>query len=206
VRGTLGIATQNLTSGLASHFGVPSGKGVLVSEVNPGSPAARAGLERGDVIVSFAGHAADNDSGELRNLVAGTPPGSAVVLEIVRDGKPMTLTVTIAEQSAPVAAEQAPEAEASRPEQFGLSVFALTPAIAHRFGIDHARGVIILNVDAAGLGASAGLEPGDVILEVDRTPVASVGALVHALERAKQRNALLLIARQHGTIYVALRW
>ena len=206
VRGTLGVGIQEMTADLASQFGLSEPKGVLISQVSKDSPASRAGLERGDVILSYAGNKL-HDSRQLRDLVAATIPGTSVVLEILRSGHPIMIVAQIGKQAQPKRGETMPIDDGAKPEQLGLSVLTLTPELASQLGVSVAKGVIITDVDEDGVGAEAGLEPRDVILEADRKPVAGVDELAHILAKVKDKHSvLLLLRREHTNLYLVLHW
>jgi serine protease Do len=206
VRGQLGIGIQDVTRELADQFGMAEPRGVVISQVAKDSPAARAGLKIGDVIVRFAGEEIGNGR-RLRNLVAGTAPGTKVTVELIRDGKPLTVTATVeAQAAAPGAPAGAPEPASGRLEKLGIAVEALTPELARQLQVDVTRGVVITDVAPASGAAMAGLRKGDVIVEVNRAPVGSPGDLLQALSKAADSHAvLLLIKRQDASLFVVIR-
>src|SRR5262249_3341239 len=155
-RGQLGVAVQAVTSEMAESLGLKEVRGAVVSEVSPGSPAEKAGVKRGDVIVSVAG---DNVGGgnTPRNRIASTGPGSTVPLGLVRDGGQKPVRVEPRELTASRAsAERAEPAESGR---LGLSVRPLTRDDARELGIEARTGLLVADVDPAGPAAAAGLPP-----------------------------------------------
>ena len=156
------------------------------------------------MIVRFAGSEVGNGR-HLRNLVAGTAPGTKVTLELIRDGKPITVTATVDKQAAePGALARPPEPASSRLEKLGIEVEALTPELARQLQVDVPRGVVI--TDVAGEAAMAGLRKGDVIVEANRIPVGSPSELLQALSKATDPHAvLLLIKRQDASMFVVIR-
>jgi Do/DeqQ family serine protease len=203
-RGQLGVGIQPVTSDLARSLGRSSPGGVIVNEVVPGSAAARAGIQRGDVILSLDGRPVV-DSNALRNRVASTRPGSVVTLEIVRDGRPRTVQVTLGELRAENAAADPADRSPASGGTLGLTVQPLTDSQARQLGLAGAtRGVLVTAVDPLGPGADAGLQPGDVIEQVDRQSVRSASELRSAVQRAGTRPALLLVHRRDRAFFVTV--
>jgi Do/DeqQ family serine protease len=201
-RGQLGVTVQGVTSDLAKSLGLPAVRGALVSAVQAGSPAAKAGLERGDVIVSFNGRAVD-DSNSLRNMVAGTKPYSKAALEVVRNRTNQTMTATLGELPEQ-RADAAAAAGDSEGGKFGMAVEPVTPDMAQRMGLHDARGLVVEHVAPASPASEAGIRPGDVIQEVNHKPVTSQADLQNALGGAGNQPALLLLNRQGADFFVAL--
>jgi serine protease Do len=207
VRGQLGVGIQDVTKELAGQFGMAEPKGVLISAVTKNSPAARAGLKSGDVITRFGGDDV-RDGRHLRNLVAATAPGTTIKIELLRDGKPTTVTATIDQQAEEVGVEVEPaQPAASRLDKLGIAVQTLTPELAKQLHVDATKGVVISELSDDGLAAMAGLRKGDVIVEANRTPVASADELTRVLTKAKDpRSVLFLIKRQDASLFVVIRW
>jgi len=209
-RGMLGVVVQNLTPDLAKKFHVPAPAegaephGVLVSQVSSGSAAEKAGIRAGDVILSYQGKAMEN-MGQFRNLVAETAPGSKVEIEVLRDGKKLTVSAIVGElPSGPIAS--APGEGSGAVAGFGFTVEPLTPALAKKLGYEHEHGVLVAQVEEGGLAALAGLRPNDLIVEVDRQKVNNVAELESALAKAgDQEGMLLLVKREGASLYVVLR-
>ncbi|HTW74942.1 MAG TPA: Do family serine endopeptidase [Steroidobacteraceae bacterium] len=182
--GRLGVEVQNVDQSLADSFHLKNPTGALVSQVEPDSAAARAGLHEGDVILKYDGKDVVG-SGALAMLVNTTPPGDKATLQVWRNGRPITITATIG-STTPLAASNR---NAASPEQthLGLSVRPLTPDERDQAGVTHG-----LVVEAArGPAADAGIQPGDVLLAVNGTPVQSVAQL-RALVRNDSHVALLI--------------
>ena len=204
-RGQLGVMIQDLTADLAKQFGLSEPKGVLVGQVNKDSPAEKAGLKAGDVIVRYDGQDATNVR-QLRNRVAATLPGTKVKIEIMRDDKPQTLTATIGHQTAETLAAASSEAGTSELSKLGLSVQTLTPDVAKQLGVKAGKGAVITDVDESGLASLTGLQKGDVIVEADHQPVASDEDLMQALNKAKDKDQVLLrVMRPGGTLFIVLQ-
>jgi serine protease Do len=204
-RGWLGVAIQTVDTNLASAMGLEAAQGILISDVTPDSPAAKAGLRRGDVILSMDGKAM-NDSSQLRNHVAAKEPGSVIALEIVRDGKKLRLNVTLGTLPGNQLGKAEAEIGAKEGLLSGVTVANLNPQLRTRFEVpdDVKSGVLVTSVEPGSRAHRAGLRPGDVILELDRKAVDSVAALEGLNARAKGK-ALLLVSRGGQTIFMALR-
>jgi len=208
VRGWLGVSIQEVTPELAAQFGLDKPQGALVTEVLGNSPAEKAGLKRGDVIVAIDGEAIQNLS-RLRILVASTKVGAKVRVRVVRNGKERTVEVTIGELPEDVASlGQQPE---TSPGDFdnvlaGLTVGPLSRDNALRFQLDPGGpGVVVLDVQPGSPASRAGLIAGDVIMELDRREVADLAAYNRAARRVKpDEGVLLLIARRGQTLYVGI--
>jgi serine protease Do len=209
VRGWLGVAIQELTPELASQFGLPETKGVLVSDVMEESPAKKAGFERADVIVDYDGKPMDSPT-HLRNAVAQTPIGKKVSLKVLREKKPKTIEVTIVEQPksvGPSGAEESRESAAPTGLLSDLEVRELTDELAARYGVKASeRGVLVVGVKAGSTAEDMGVREGDLILEVNRKAVTSLKSYERAAAAlAKDQAVLLLLKRKGQAIYLTLR-
>lgn len=209
VRGWLGVSIQELTPELASQFGITETKGVLVSDVMDDSPAKKAGFERADVIVEYDGKPMDSPT-HLRNAVAQTPVGKKVTIKFIRDKKPKTVDLAIAEQ--PKSMSQNGEAdggESATPTGVlsSLEVRDLTQELASRYGLKSSeRGVVIVRVKSGSTAEELGVREGDIVLEINRQAVASVKVFERiAGKLPKDQAVLLLLKRQGRTIYLTLR-
>src|SRR5437899_1371955 len=201
VRGYLGVAIQRMTSALAKGFNLRDAHGALVASVADGGPAKEAGLRPGDVIVEYDGHTIGR-SDELPRLVAETRVGRDVALTVVRDGKTLTLRARIAKLAEP---EEQRTAEAGGKPSLGLAVQTVTPQLAQELDLPAKAGVLVRGVEDGSPAASAGVQPGDVIAEIDRTPVGSVDDLERALARLKPGAPVLLFVRRNdGDLYIAV--
>ncbi len=209
VRGWLGVSIQELTPELARQFGIEETKGVLVSDVMDDSPAKKAGFERADVIVKYDGKKMDSPT-HLRNAVAQTPVGKKVAIEIMRNKKPKTIELAIAEQ--PKSMTQAGgknEGESATPSGVlsSLEVRELNEQLARRYGIKSGeRGVIVVRVKPGSAAEEHGVREGDMVLEINRQAVTSVTSYEQiAGKLPKDQSVLLLLKRQGRTIYLTLR-
>jgi serine protease Do len=205
-RGKLGVGIQPVDADAAEFLGLPSPHGALVQSVEEGSPAARAGIRQGDVIVEFNGKAI-KQMDELPNLVAATPVGTRSKVVVVRKGKRQTMDVTIAALALDDADESAlpggDEPEATG--EYGLSVQTLTPEIAAQLRLDDgAKGVVVTRVRPGSPAEAARLQQYDLILEVNQTPVASSAEFKKAIAK-NPKGALLLVKRGRQEIFVTMR-
>ncbi len=202
-RGYLGIVIQPLTADLAESFGVQQGEGILIAQVSEDSPAAKAGLRQGDVIVAYRGEPV-SDVGNFRNRVSLTAPGSSEELTIVRDGKRQTITITIGTLS--------PDAQASTSatqssDELGLTVQNLTPQLAEQFGAQPGEGVLVTDVTQGSIAARAGIEPGTLIVQVNRQRINNVGEFQQAIKAGRDSGRVLLLLRKDDMQrFVVLSW
>jgi serine protease Do len=205
-RGMLGVVIQDLNEDLAKQFHLADAKGALVSQVKQNSPAAKAGIKVGDVIVAYDGKKVE-DTRQLRNWVAATAPATPVPIDVLRDGKRETVTATIGTLAAETAeAGAAPNGAGDQLATLGLGVKTLTPQLAKQFGLSDETGVLITGVQGGSLASAAGLQAGDVIAEADREPVTNVRGLESALTKAKDKDRVLfLIKRKGGSLFVVLQ-
>ncbi len=203
-RGMLGVSIQDVTKDLAEQFRLPGTGGAIVSAVNKGSPAEKAGMKAGDVIVRFNGRAV-SDTAHLRNLVAAAAPGTSASIVVIRNGSEKSLSVTIGKMSEEVAsAAKANRKAESQLTSLGLTVQTLTPDLARQFGIDEREGVLITGVEDGSPAAMSDLQVGDLITEADRKPVSDVEELQSALGKDKDQ-ILLLVKRKNGSIFLVFR-
>ncbi len=203
VRGFLGIVIQPLTAELADSFGLDRTQGILVAQVSEDSPAEKAGLKQGDVIVSYQGKPV-TDIGDFRNRVSLTPPGSRETLSVIRDGKRRDVAVTIGELSEAQTVAKGPTQSA---EQLGLTVQTLTPELAKQVDAKAGEGVVVTQVQPNSVAAMAGIKSGDVILQLNRETVNSAAAFNRAVSKSLAEKRVLLLIRS-GDIqrYVVLNW
>jgi serine protease Do len=200
-RGWLGVSIQSVTPDLAKSFHLPADTGALVGSVVDGSPAMKAGMKAGDVIVEYNGRKVSR-ADELPRVVAETPVGQDATMTVVRDGKPMKVTARIAQLSETAQKEASGGGEGAT---LGLAVQPLTPALAKELGIDETRGVVVRGVEDGSSAANAGLRPGDVIVELDHRPVKGVDDLRRNLDsHEKGTPILVLVHRNGGALYLAM--
>jgi serine protease Do len=206
-RGWLGIGIQDVNQDLAQALKLPSATGVLISEVKPGGPGDKGGLRRGDVIVSVNGATVDS-TGRLRNLVASAGADQRIKLDLVRDGKALSLTIRLGMMSPDRdRGRGGNKAEPPNPKDFdGLSVETLDTEARSRYHVerDVRSGVIVTGVAVDSVAEKAGLLRGDVILEVGRQPVNTREDFARLYRKAKG-NVLLVIFRRGATLFVVVK-
>lgn len=206
-RARLGILPQDVTPAIARQFGVKDSQGALVGEVEPNSPAQKAGLKTGDIILEVNNNAV-YDANQLRNLISSMQPDSNINLKVWRDGGQRTLPVTLgelnSEQSRNRSGSGRGENDSAESALDGVSVQDLTSQVARGLGLSAGiSGVVVTDVDQGSPAASAGLQRGDVIQEVNRRPVKN-SAEFEASVRNSKDGTLLLVNRDGHTLYVAL--
>ncbi len=201
VRGWLGVLVQPITPAIAESMKLKEPKGALVGDVTPNGPAEEAGIKRGDVIVDFNGKKID-DVNDLTTLAAATPPGTEVKLKVMNDGNEKDINVKLREF--PDETAEATEKEVK--EKLGLTVNEITPPIAARFRIEADKGVVITHVDQGSVAQESGLQPGDVILQIDGQAVNNIDDYRNSVDKIeKGKSALFLIKRGKNTIYIGIR-
>ncbi len=199
-RGMLGVGIQTVTSDLAASLGLKQTGGVLVNSVSAGGPAANAGVKMGDVIVKLNGKDVKDANG-LRNAIAATAPGTQVTLTVSRNGSQQDLRAKLGQ----LPSNQPPgvPGAAGGSMKLGLTVAPLTPGLAAQAGVPQGtRGMVVEQADPNGPAAQAGIQPGDVIQQVNGQPVRSAADFQNALAKSGNRPPLLLINRQGETVFV----
>jgi serine protease Do len=204
VRGWLGVAVQPITPELAEALALETQEGALIAQVTPESPAARAGLERGDVIVRF-GSKEIRRMRELPRAVAAVAPGTEVEVVLLHDGERETKKVTVGELPAEQARSPTPgPGDELGSTAFGFDISDVPPALRQRLRLGEREGAAVTQVYPGGPAEGAGMRPGDVIVEVDRAPVAGGLDAEEKLRKADQ-SALLLVRREGASLYLALK-
>ena len=206
VRGFLGVGIQAVTTDLADSFQLEDSKGALVTNVVPGSPADEAGIKRGDVIVEYQGKPV-LDPRNLQHHVIRTSIGSEVSMVVIRDGHKQTLHAKIREQVKSTQVAQAGQMGASEGPLAGVAVQNLNPGMAEQLGMaDHVHGVVVMEVTPGSQAARAGLAEGDVISEINRTPVRSEEDFMKLTSSLKDKtSALIFIHRGQGSLYLTVK-
>ena len=208
-RARLGVVVQSLSQDLAGQFGLKTPAGVLVTEVAPGSPAARVDLKSGDVIVAFAEKTISTPQ-ELQMVVEQTPIGHQQTIVIIRDGKRMELKVSPTEMPGEGKREgelQDKNSElGSRLDKLGIEVQNLTPELAKHLQTKVEQGVVVTEVQSGSPADRAGLSAGTVIVAANRKPVHSVDDLAKALDSMSlEKGVLLLVHTAQGSRFIVIR-
>jgi serine protease Do len=207
VRGFLGASTQDVSPLLAKVFRLPDVKGSIVTDLQPKGSAERAGLKRGDVVVRFDGRDV-MDSGHLRNLIAAATIGSKHRLDVIRDTRLMQAELVV--QEAPRERSKKAQAETERNltahPLSGVIVDEVTPALARQMDLVANSGIVVTDVEEGSIAEVSGLQPGDLILELNRQPVSTFNAFQRLAEPLKPTDlALLLINRQGAVLYIPIQ-
>ena len=196
--GYLGIGMNDVTPDNAHFFNLKDATGAIVAEVTPDSPASRGGFKTGDVITQLNGQKIVNGS-DLQVAVSEMEPGTKITIGVIRDGKPVTLDLTVGQfhGKSEVASEEGGEGQPSG--KIGLEVGNLTPEARQQYNIpDRVHGVVVQNVRPASPADDAGIQPGDVILEVDRKPAGSASQFANDVDQNKDGKDLLMLVWSKG--------
>jgi serine protease Do len=193
VRGKLGVTIQNINEGLKTQLGLQSKKGALIASIEADGPAAKAGLKQYDVIVAINGQPVENMN-DLRLKIADNVPGSKVEVTVIRDGKEKVVTAVLAELDEGTAKGQA----VSPDKDIGLSLTAMSPSIARRYGYRTTEGLLVTDVRPYSEAARRGLQEGDLILEVNRRRVNSVSEFEGILKQTASGDYLMLLIRRES--------
>lgn len=207
VRGWLGVMIQEVTPEIANKFGLKEPRGALVSDITKGSPAEKAGIMRGDIIIEY-NEKQINSASSLRNFVAQTKVGSKVGIKIFRSGREFNLNVIIAELPKEMATiSDEPEGNIQRNAFSGITVYDLTKEIALQLGLNSSeRGVVVVKVEPGSPADEAGLKKGDVIQEIDRKKINNTEDFRRITSQvgSKEETILLYINRGGHRFYLTL--
>jgi serine protease Do len=207
-RGWLGVTIQSVTPELAKGFKLKKVSGAIVSEVFENSPAEKAGLKRGDVIVGLNGKTV-KDSESLRNMVAQSEVGSKIRLKVIREGKVIYLDAIVAEYPKEISevSSRKPEKESDKDYLAGFTVMDLTPTIAKQLGLSRGeRGVVIVRIEPYSEAEEAGLKKGDVIQEINKKSVSNLRDFNNIVANIKEGDSVLLFINRGGKkFYVTLK-
>jgi len=198
-RGWLGVMIQKITPELEKSFGLSQSEGALVGDVIPDGPAAKGGIKRGDVIIKFNNQPV-RDMEDLPKIVAATNPGSAVDVEVIRDGSSKILHVTIE------VLKDSQELVVAKADLLGLQVQDITEELAESLKLQGLEGVLVSDVVAGNPASEAGIRRGDVISEMNRSPVKNIGDYQNLLASVKKESSVLFLIKRGGTtIYIAVK-
>lgn len=203
IRGELGVGIQEITPGLKESFNLKKEEGALVSEVHPGKPAEEAGIKEGDVIVAFDGKNIQEWS-DLPMIVASTPVGKIVTVEVIRDGKKKRFEVKITELDEGI---EEGETQGEEKRDLGLTVDEITPSTARQLGLLDESEVVVVRVESNSPAEDAGITRGDVIREIDHEPVNDVETYKEKIRQFKKGDTILFRIKKRGgpTLYVTLK-
>jgi len=200
IRGWIGVTIQKVTPELKDKLNLADEKGALVSDVDSRGPADESGIKRGDVIVSFD-EKPIRESRELAYIVASTPVGKTVFVEVIRNQEKIRPEVRVGEYKIEEEYQKVSKAQPS----FGMTLQEITPELAEQYDLAETSGLIIINVDSNSLAAGADLRSGDIILEVDQIPVKTLTAFNRKIQPYKKGDTILfLIDREGSTLFLTL--
>ncbi len=196
--GYLGVNINAVTPENAHFFNLKDASGAIVSQVHPDTPASQAGLKQGDVIIEVNGHTVE-DSGSLQIAISEMTPGTPVKLGIVRDGKPMTLDLTVGSYHGRNEVAGNEGEHGGNKGKIGVAVADLNGPARQQFNVpDNVRGVVVQQVRPGSPADDAGLQPGDVIMEVDRKPAQTPSEFADQVHNTPSGQDLLLLVWSHG--------
>jgi serine protease Do len=205
-RGWLGVSVQPVTPELAASFGMKGEKGALISEVMKESPAEKAGLKVGDIILAFDGKPI-KDMHELPRIAAVTPVGKKAVVKVLRNGKTLEKTVTIERMTDGVTGGGEPaRQDAAVQAKLGIVVADLTKELAARLRTNETRGVVVMEVKPGSAADEAGISQGDIIKQINTTPVNSAKEYAKVVSTLKKGATVpFLVRRGDSSLFVALK-
>lgn len=201
VRGWLGVMIQKITPELKETLNLKDDKGALVADVSPDSPAHKAGIKRGDVIVSFDGQKID-EMKDLPYIVGSTPVDKDVTVKVIRKGKKKSFKIKVGELKEEGEPEEAEEQETN----LGMIVEELTPQLARKLGLTETSGLVVAQVQRDSSAAAAGLRPGDLILEVDQVEITDLKEFYRIVRGFEKGDTILfLVRRGNSTLFLTLK-
>lgn len=192
-RGRLGVVMQNVTDGMRKQFDIKASKGAIITTIEPDGPAEKAGFKQYDTIVEMNGQPIE-DSNDLKFKIADIEPGKKISVKVIRDGKEITLAPTVEEMDPEVEKGQATSSD----KDVGLSLAPMTPSLARRYGYRTIEGLLVTEVRNYSEADKAGLATGDVILEVNRKKVATVGEFEGILKKTPSGEEVILLVRRES--------
>ena len=200
-RGWLGVGIQNLSEDLSEAFKFQGTEGALVGYIDPKGPAKSAGFKQGDIIVQLGKEQIKNVN-QLRNSVAAIKPGTKIPLTVIRGTKRLVIDVEIGELPAQV--EEPLVTPSGQNEELGLSLEEFDEGTARKLKTSRTRGLVITEVDPQGLAAKADLQPGDIVVSVNDSEVATLSDFKAALEKSDSKKGILLVVESRGMERFAL--
>jgi len=189
-----------VTPAIAEPLGLDKATGALVVDVSKDGPADQGGIKVGDVIIEFGGRDV-KESHDLPSIVARTPVGREVSVKVLREGEEVVLSETIGELK-----EKQLFASSKRDRKLGLTVQEVSPQIAEGLGPEGTEGVVVTSIEPGGPGNEAGFRPRDVILEIDRQPIADLKDFRRATAKIKKGKSILFLIQRGGTtLFLAMK-
>jgi len=201
-RGWLGVGIQPLSKEMAEYYGLKNGKGVLVTNVFEGDPAEKAGIRPQDIILEVGGKQI-SDSRDLTRTVAGLGVGESVEIQVLREGKKKSFTVTIAKRDDTKIAGR--QMQKSANDELGIRVSDVSPEMKKRFNLDDIEGVIVVAVDGDGKGAAAGVQVGDIIKEINHRKIQTVSDYQQTVSGIKTGEAVNMFIRRINAGFMVIK-
>lgn len=204
-RAWLGVLIQQITPEIQDSLGLEAREGALVADVVEDGPAAKAGIQRGDVIVKFNDQVVESQH-ELPTMVAYLPVGTRVKVVVLREGKERTFDITLEEMTDEAAAAGPSKKDEEMKEELGFTSQNVTPELAKQLKLNSTEGAIVASVEPGSPAAEAGLRRGDVILEVDRREIDGIDTLSDVLKATKDKKSVLFLVNRGGrTLFIAIK-
>jgi serine protease Do len=198
-RGWLGVSVQDITEDIAKSMKLKDRNGALIADVFKGDPADKAGLKSGDVVIEINGKKV-KDTHDLLLMIAGFRVGETVTVKVVRDGQDKSISITVAERK-----DQAEIADRQSGQAYGMVVQEITPEIAKHLGLSMKKGVIVVDVQEGSTAEEVGIQPQDIILQINKNKIESMKDYNREITKAGDKNGvLLLIKRGRSTFFVPL--
>lgn len=201
VRGWLGVIIQKISPDLKEKFNLKDEKGALVADVTAGGPADKAGIKRGDVIVSFDG----KDIKEMKDLpyiVGSTPVDKTVTVQVIRKGRKKAFPIKVGE----LKEEKEPEEVGGEKPKLGMTLEEITPQLARNFGLSQSSGLVVVQVENNTAAEEAGVMRGDIILEMDQVPVKKIDQFQRRIQDHEKGDTILFLVKRRGaTLYLTLK-
>ena len=201
IRGWLGVGIQPVSKEMAEYYNLESGKGALVTEVFPGDPADKAGIKTQDIILEVNGKEI-KDSRDLSAMIAGLPVGETIKIMLLRDGKKKTVTVKITERDD---TRVAGKSDGGTQSALDLEVSDITEDVARKLNLNSTEGVYVSEVTPGGKGDRAGIQPGDVIREINRRRIQNTADFEAVLKGIKEGDPLLILIRKSNGMFMVIK-
>ena len=202
-RGWIGVVIQDLSDELSEYYGIEKGKGALVAEVVPGDPADKAGIKPKDIILGVDGKPVDS-SRDLSRMIADIVVGKTIDINVLRDGKKKTLQVQIAKRTDAPTLATGPAKEKGGGE-LGVRVSKMTDEIARRFNIKEAEGVIVMDIAPGSKGGEAGIEPGDIIKEINHHTIKTVEEYTETIKKIKTGETIAMFIKRINRGFLVIK-
>lgn len=200
-RGWLGVAIQPLSSELGAYYGIKDGKGVLVTEVFKGDPAEQAGIRPQDVILEVNGKQIE-DSRDLTRTIANLPVGETVAIKLMREGKEQQVKVKLSKrEDAKIAGRQQPQRSG---DELGIQVAEITTEMMQRYNLPKVEGVIVVETDSQGKGAEAGIQMGDIVVEINYKKIKTVKDYNEQLQKIKKGEKIKMLVQRPNAGFLVI--